>query len=77
MHCQEFRDLLWVGWFIDRVRQEDGVAISNRQILEAGGLPGVQDQWALQEAPSAYNAHFDGKMGILRLENRLYWNVYH
>ena len=53
MHCQEFRDLLWVGWFIDRIRQEIGVAVSKRQILEAGGLPGVQDQWALQEAPAA------------------------
>ena len=58
--------------FVERVKELLGGKACGRRVNEVGKT----GTYALKEPVSAYNDVFEGKMGILRSENRLIWDIY-
>ena len=70
------RDEIWsesiaVGCeaFIDQVKNSLGIKAEQKEIIE------YEDSYFIKEGYSAYNAHLDGKMDPLRVENTIKWDV--
>lgn len=55
--------------FIDQVKSSLGIKAKHKESIE------VEDSYFIKEEFSSYNAHFDGKMDPLRVENTIKWDV--
>ncbi|MFO7761670.1 MAG: transposase [Thermodesulfobacteriota bacterium] len=60
--------------FVEGVKSRLGLKARHRQIRRKGNGKGAV--YVLEEPLVAYSADFGGKIGILRGENRLSWNVF-
>ena len=58
--------------FVEKVKEMLGGRACGRRVHEVG----KSGMYALKEPVSAYNDVFEGKMGLLSSENRLFWDIY-
>ncbi len=55
--------------FIDQVKASLGIKAKHKEVIEQ------EDGYLIKEGHSSYNAHFDSKIGHLRVENTINWDV--